>query len=675
MNSQNNLARYTQPTTPDEILSFSKNSGAINRYSIGLWVVQAIMWGFSVKPAIALLEAKLVFAPGLLPYVPFIASVALGFLHYVLHGEVLETLSNILDSDEETNNDILNWVAPFLIFVGLLSLDIIGTPITLRDNSFAGKRKENKTEAGGELSQAKADYAQSLSNIAQTRMDDSSAAVAPFLREKRTALNIKTYDADDRKKKEGKLTDIEHRKAAALAAVRTTAANATRDAQNTYLTEKNRIVGKRDNTDTSLADADASDETKSQGKGWIISIFLYILFLAMAYKLVLLRVAAGIRINVKFTELDAQGGFIEKLSVATGDILKRQGHRFLVWYHQMGSIGTATLHDFDGKVILKESSYNTPEQLFTPQPPTIPPASGSNPNPQTPPPPTGGNGGGGNGGGHTPTPLVPSPTKANSIPMPSTRSMEAAMVDLKLHSPLSESQFQEVIKLAMEYDKPRVDKSIDLHDGTYYALQNGGFVQFPSLNSQTRYYRSIRGFDEAIRFTVKNNQVIDEVSVDKSDDKYSHWYDCIKKGLNPETTPSVQPENEGSLDDLVLRPTPSVEPTKSESTNHKTPVITDNISVITAEEVKLTQAQQSILKSFRMEIQELNGDCRNYETKNGTLDSIANRIGDKLLSCNHTFQNHKDWIPQNVAENYDKAHKRAMAILKTHKANKEVTNE
>jgi hypothetical protein len=393
MTSQNNLARWTQPTTDKEKRFFSQNSGAISRNSMVLWLIQAIWIMFSHGPATHLLQSKLSAFPVVQEFAWLFALGILAFLHYVLHDEILETISNIVDGVKETVNGIMNWLVPAGIIIALVLLDALGIANNFRDDTFETQRLTNTSAAKTELAQAVTDYQQSLKNIESTRKDDSLAAIAPFNLAINKAQKIKTYDQYDIKSKDGKIATLKSERSLAVAEVRKSASAALKEAQSTYLAEKQRITGKRDSTDTTLVTADKENEAASWGYGWTISVFILFIFVAIAYKLVVLRVESGIRKNVAFTELDAQGGFLEKLAVAFSDITKRQGHRFLVWFHTIGSMGTATLHDFDGKVILRESSYNTPDDIKAPK-------GGNN---------GGGSQGGSGGSGSIPPHLPPAP--------------------------------------------------------------------------------------------------------------------------------------------------------------------------------------------------------------------------------------------------------------------------
>jgi hypothetical protein len=418
MSIYNNLARWTQPTTEAEKTFYAKHAPTISRYGMTLKAIQLIWMCFSVNPATKLLSDNLTRLPMLQPFAPALAIIVLSFMHYILYHEIIETISNWKDKDETTVNGFMNWVIPILLLIGLGILDVKGVTATLRSDGFEGKKAANSTEAKAMLADAYRDYTISMQNVATKRSNDSASIVPSFQKKMDIADKILTYDADDRKKKAAKIAAINADWRVEFGKIRQKAADDIRTAEANYTAEKNRINGKSDSTHTSISQADADDKAKSEANGWWVTAFFMLTFVFMAYKYVILRVTSGIRRNMLFTELDAQGGFFEKFFVVLGNIGQRQGQRFLSWFHEMGSTGAAELRDFDGNVILKAGTYNGGAEVLQTNnvqlpPPTTPPTGGTNTNPPT----NGGGGNGGNGGGgSTPTPAPAPPAKA--LPMP-----------------------------------------------------------------------------------------------------------------------------------------------------------------------------------------------------------------------------------------------------------------
>lgn len=465
----NNLGRYTVPTTPAEKAFFARHSGAITRYTISVVVIQAAWGFFSYNPAVALLRDGTGAIEWLSPYIPFIAAGILMILHKTLREETTEAFSNLVDKDDLTINRWWNYAIPVVVAVGLFILDFKGVSTTLRDTSFEGKKTTATAQSDSALNKAKSDYIMAITTIAGTRKDDSLSAVAPFKSRLQQAESIRTYDNLDVAAKNRKIASIKSERDAALVSVRKEASQAVKDALTTYKAEKTRITGIVDSTHQTLDGKDADNAANAESKGWYISTFFMLLFLLMTYKLVVLRTKAGIRINVQFTALDATGSFIEKLLVVITNLLQRQGHRLLVFTHKLGSVGTAELRDFDGNVVLKQSSYNgskiaepTPSvnidnsdlngdngTVAPPPPPPLPPSS---------------NGGGGDDDGRTPQ-LPAAPVPQNSIAQPQTATasavatlpdgkfIAAAMADLGLSAKttFSENEKEAIAKLASAY--------------------------------------------------------------------------------------------------------------------------------------------------------------------------------------------------------------------------------
>ncbi len=453
MNSYNNLARWTLPTTASEKAFYAKHAPTIDRYGFSLKVIQAVWICFSVNPTTKLLWDNLDRLPFLQTLAPILAVALLGFMHYILHHEVIETLSNWQDKDETTVNGFMNWIIPVVLLVGLGLLDVKGVTATLRTDGFEGKKAANSVEAKALLADARLDYDKALTNVASNRREDSTAALAPFQKRMTATNRLPLNDAQDIRAKNKAVQTVNDDWRMKLAEIRQKATDDTRTAETAYNAEKNRINGKSDSTETALTKADADDKASSESHGWWITVFFMLVFLFMSYKYVILRVDSGIRRNMQFTELDAQGGFLEKLSVVIANIWQRQGHRFLTFLHELGSTGASELRDFDGNVILKASNYNGGGNVSGENnqelPPTTPPLSNSGANPTPPPSGGGGNDGGGNNPPQSPT---PSPTGGNALAAPIVREADVAVAEIK-------RQFQRFTTLP---ENTRVNIALDL---------------------------------------------------------------------------------------------------------------------------------------------------------------------------------------------------------------------
>lgn len=444
MENNNNLGRWTTPTTEKEKAFFARHSGAITRYGYSIIAIQAIWGVFSFKPALALVESGASNATWLLPFAPIIVVVILAVLHNTLRQESLEIFSNSMDKDELTINKWWNYIIPTIVIIGLFALDVLGVTATLRDDSIDGKKIANTTAADSAIAAAKKDYEATLRSIATAKADDESAAVAPFASQLASAKAIRTYDAFDVAAKNRKIAAIENKRNLALAEVRKESATAIKDAESHYKAEKQRITGKADSTEKGLTALDVANLNNSSKKGWYVSTFFMLLFLLMNYKLVYLRVRSGIRINVQFTQLDATGSFFEKLMVVISNIGQRQGHRILVSLHKLGSWGTAKLTDFDGHVILEQSSYNGGQVTTTPSVAVLPDINNNDLNgggtstapPPPPPLPPSSNGGGGDDGGGNPTP--PQPTPPNNAVQQTAPQVQTAVATATRYNNLSE---------------------------------------------------------------------------------------------------------------------------------------------------------------------------------------------------------------------------------------------
>lgn len=723
----NNLGRYTVPTTPSEKAFFARHSGAITRYTISVVVIQAAWGFFSYNPAVALLRDGTLAIEWLSPYIPFVAAGILMILHKTLREETTEAFSNWVDKDELTINRWWNYAIPLIVAVGLFILDYKGVSTTLRDTSFEGKKTTATTQSDAALAKAKADYTMAINAINATKRDDEAAATAPFPAKFAQIAKMPNNDAQDANRRARERSRIQHEKDAALAAVRKEASDAAKEALATYNKEKTRITGIVDSTHKKLDGQDAANATNAENKGWYISSFFMILFLLMTYKLVVLRTKAGIRINVQFTALDATGSFIEKLMVVINNLLQRQGHRFLVFTHKLGSMGTAELRDFDGNVVLKQSSYNGSK--ITEQAPSVLDLSNDDltggttqtPPPLPPAPPKNGNGGDdGNGGDRTTPPSVPIPSNSIAQPqtatasavatLPTQKSLIAAQKDLGFKNPMLGTQADEVFKLATAYDN-REKKNTKWND-------DAEFIPTPTPSVVTENLASVMAFNKQL--VDKVNEVLG-LSAPFTDDKMFQLLNlAIKKGakryndlsevikleafqfaINRDTKTwktnffqvleSRNPVIYGAFYNQVLLDaptTPSVETPVTTVTTVTTPQpeiteepVTKSVTVTTpVTTVTTTKTEESnahgdrVLKDMKRGFQL---EIGNIKSKNGTYETVMDRLIKKNREFDQAIRNREmkcsvkvvaeisEWVLDNVQP----------LITEYLKGNKEGSNE
>ena len=346
-----------------------------------------------------------------------------------------------------------------------------------------------------------------------------------------------------------------------------------------------------DSTHAELSNKDRDNEAKSANYGWVISVFFMLLFLFMNYKLVYLRVRSGIRINVQFTELDAEGGFFEKLMRVIASILQRQGQRFLVFIHKLGSTGTATLQNFDGRVILTAGNYNGAKQdpsVVAAAPPDISndDINGSG-NPSVPPTPpnSGGNGGnGGNGGGNDDgnTPRTP-------------------------RSPQKRKKVGTVAFSSLTYERQR-ELAASFHEGGYIYV----FLEWL----------------DALLTTNPEVTVFDDEQLALFDRDLEHACDLASafanKRLNP-TPEAVETPPTPSVVELVLNEfEPVVTTPKTVVTTPKTVVTVEKTvtTVLEAQNNEFTYGDE-LLKGFK---QAFGAELNNIKVGNGKKESIMPRL-------------------------------------------------
>ena len=98
---------------------------------------------------------------------------------------------------------------------------------------------------------------------------------------------------------------------------------------------------------------------------WVLSVGLLLLIAGLSYRAVRINVKSGILPLRNYTVLDAHGSIAERLFTAFGDAANRRGLQFAVWIHRLLSPKEA-ITSFDGNVVAKPGTYNTPSGFFPP---------------------------------------------------------------------------------------------------------------------------------------------------------------------------------------------------------------------------------------------------------------------------------------------------------------------
>jgi len=129
-------------------------------------------------------------------------------------------------------------------------------------------------------------------------------------------------------------------------------------------------IEKVDNKVDKIKDEDTlnkqSAHRKADHSSWLVTVFGWVLFLLMVVRLSYLLNKSGIKRHIEFSELDAEGSWLEKLKVVVNNAGQRQWHRVMVGFHRQLTKGTAVMARLDGSVRLQNTNYNAPTQSNTP---------------------------------------------------------------------------------------------------------------------------------------------------------------------------------------------------------------------------------------------------------------------------------------------------------------------
>jgi hypothetical protein len=132
---------------------------------------------------------------------------------------------------------------------------------------------------------------------------------------------------------------------------------------------RDRAVARIDSTNVAASQAYADDVTDAGSYAWLISIALLGLIAGLGYARVRINVKSGILPLRNYTVLDAHGSAAERIGTAIGDAFNRQSMKAAVAIHKALSPSGA-ITSFDGTVIAKQGTYNTPAGFHQVQPPT-----------------------------------------------------------------------------------------------------------------------------------------------------------------------------------------------------------------------------------------------------------------------------------------------------------------
>ncbi len=358
----NSTTVWTQPKTPEQRAYYSKHAAEKRVFA---WITTMLQTAhgaiaFAAWTAIYLWVFKNI--PFMLPTAPFLAGGTLIALHILFRTTWQTYWYDRLDDDPNTDSPV--WV-PAAIIVLLLFAEVQGarqylsaqvTPIARRSTDMAEQEYKNTVAS---FEQA---YKNEVAEIAALY----KAKTAPLDRQiaglrARSAVtdqerrNIRSRIAQAQASRDQVLTE----KAAAIERALATATAA----RNNEMQRRDKALSEVDNHNAGELARYTADLGSVGTYAWVLSVGLLLLIAGLSYRTVRINVKSGIIPLRNYTVLDAHGSIAERLFTAFGDAINRRALQFAVWIHRLLSPNQA-ITSFDGTVVAKPGTYNTPDGFW-----------------------------------------------------------------------------------------------------------------------------------------------------------------------------------------------------------------------------------------------------------------------------------------------------------------------
>lgn len=372
---QKSTTVWTQPKNEDQIRYYSKH--AAERRVFG-WIstLLQIAHGFLAFAAwSAVFYWVLSSIPGLHFLVPFLAGGALMALHVVFRTTWETYWYDRKDQDPNTDSPL--WL-PVAIIVVLLLTEVWGARKFLESNvKPPSKQGTEQVESGYSniIAAIDQDYNQAKREIEQVYSAKISAATGKYDRQIKS-LKRRASSPTDAKSIRSKIASLEAQRDNAAAPILSEKATKLEKELDKANTRKEKEAGRRDNAVATIDVANASEVQRHLSDlgnvdtfAWLISVTLMGIISALIYRMVVINVKSGILPLRNYTILDAHGSAPERIWTAISDAFNRQSLKFSVWLHRILSPSHA-ITSFDGTVVAKPGTYNTPEGFYQQQAPT-----------------------------------------------------------------------------------------------------------------------------------------------------------------------------------------------------------------------------------------------------------------------------------------------------------------
>ncbi len=371
---------WSTPTTDEQKRYFSKHAPKRRVYGLIQTVLQGLHGFLAFAAWVAVFSWAFSKVPVLLPYAPVLATVLLLVFHVLFRVTWSTYWYDRLDNDERTDSSPFIPLAIIAILIytesqgARMFLEAQVKPVAERSTTDADNAY---TTAIGE---ANSTYSNAVKNIEAVYREKQRAAALPY-NNRIAQLRRRKIDSDsERREIYNQIATLERQRDEATAPIAAAKAGELEKALTAKSGKEQRATDRRDKH---VADVDThnageqqrytTDMANAGTLGWIISVILLALIAALGYAQVRINVNSGILPLRNFTVLDAHGSMVERLGTALADATNRRTLQFAVWMHRLLS-PNHELQSFDGTVVAKPGSYNTPKGAFTaantPMPPT-----------------------------------------------------------------------------------------------------------------------------------------------------------------------------------------------------------------------------------------------------------------------------------------------------------------
>jgi len=375
---------WSQPSTDAQRKYYSKHAPKRRVYGVIMTVLQGTHGALAFSAWSAVFVWALGKFAGDVPML--ITTLALGSLlaFHILFRVTWETFwYDRLDDDPNTDSSIF---IPLVLFLLLLFIEQRGTALFLQgqiESPVAVDTHPIESEHSTTLASIEQGYNNEKSEIIATFKARESAATIKYDRAiaaERRRLNSAETPAD-RRAINGRIASLNAQRDNALAPILAQKADALQRALDNYTSRRNAETARRDQSVAGITSTNQAEMMRYQtemssvhGYAWILSLSLLLLISALGYARVRINVKSGIIPLRNYTVLDAHGSTIERIGTAFGDAFNRRSQQFAVWLHRTLSPNDP-ITSFDGTVVARPGTYNTPDGFLQPNPDPHPPVT------------------------------------------------------------------------------------------------------------------------------------------------------------------------------------------------------------------------------------------------------------------------------------------------------------